>query len=139
MRATTTRVRALETALALAGCAALLGCAPLGLYRPGTEDQPEVLTVDLTDTSIEVSPSVVAQGKVGLEIVNDGQLEHSVQVVGPGTDETSDELFTHGEHRRLWLKLKPGTFRIFCPDGDHAARGMSTHLTVTEEARWFRH
>ena len=118
--------------------AALAGCATLGIYRPGSEDEPEVVTVDLTDASIVASPGLVAQGKVRLELVNDGQLEHGVHVVGPGTDEASDEFLVPGQHRRLWLKLKPGTFRIFCPDGDHAARGMSTHLTVTEDARWFR-
>ena len=122
---------------ALAG-GAFGGCATLGVYPPGTEDAPEVLIVVLTDTSIDVAPSLVARGKVGLEIINNGQLEHALHITGPGTDEQSDEFLTSGEHRRLWLKLAPGTFRIFCPDGDHAARGMSARLTVTEDARWFR-
>jgi hypothetical protein len=124
-------------ALALAA-AVLGGCVTLGLQRPGTEDAPEVLTVVLTDASIDVWPSLVARGKVGLEVINDGQLEHGFHIVGPGTDEQSDEFLTSGEHRRVWLKLGPGTFRIFCPDGDHAARGMSARLVVTDDARWFR-
>ena len=123
---------------AFAFAAVLGGCATLGLQQPGTADAPEVLTVVLTDTSIDVWPSLVARGKVGLEIINGGQLEHGVHVIGPGTDEQSDEFLTTGEHRRLWLKLGPGTFRIFCPDGDHAARGMSARLVVTEDGRWFR-
>jgi hypothetical protein len=119
------------------GCA-VAGCATLGIYRPGTDDDPEVVNVTLTDTSIDVSPALVARGKVGLEIVNEGQLEHGFQIVGPGTDEQSDEFLTTGQHRRVWLKLAPGGFRVFCPDGDHAQRGMTARLTVTEDARWFR-
>jgi hypothetical protein len=117
---------------------ALGGCAVLGLYRPGTEDAPEIVTVTLKDTSIDVSPALVARGRIGLEVVNDGQLEHGLQIVGPGTDEQSDDFLTTGEHRRIWIKFAPGTFRLFCPDGDHAKRGMMAHLTVTEDARWFR-
>src|SRR5262249_40668767 len=99
-------------------------CSVLGIYRPGTDDAPEVVTITLTDTSIDVAPPLVGSGKVGLEIINEGQLEHGFQIVGPGTDEQSNEFLTTGEHRRLSFKLAPGTFRVFCPDGDHAQRGM---------------
>jgi hypothetical protein len=116
----------------------LAGCAPLGLFRPGTDDAPEIITVTLTDTSIDVWPALVGRGRVGLEIVNEGQLEHGLEIVGPGTDESSEDFLTTGQHRRLWLKLGTGTFRLFCPDGDHAARGMTARLTVTADARWFR-
>jgi hypothetical protein len=117
---------------------ALGGCATLGIYRPGTDEAPEVVTVTLTDSSMDVAPPLVGTGKVGLEIVNGGQLEHGFQIVGPGTDEQSGEFLTTGEHRRLSLKLAPGAFRLFCPDDDHAKRGVSARLTVTEDARWFR-
>jgi hypothetical protein len=124
-------------ALALA-VAAASGCASLGLQRPGSADAPEVLDVVLTDRSIDVWPRLVARGKVGLEIVNHGQLEHGFRIVGPGTDEQSDEFLTPGEHRRVWLKLGVGTFRIFCPDGNHADLGMWSRLVVIEDVSWFR-
>jgi hypothetical protein len=117
---------------------AFAACSTLGVFRPGTDDEPEVVSVTLTDDSIDVTPSLVGRGKVGLDIRNDGQLEHAYQVVGPGTDETSDEFLTTGQRRRVWLKLAPGTFRIFCPDGDHAKRGMSAGLVVTDRVGWFR-
>jgi hypothetical protein len=135
---TRARGRALALAVVLGLAAGLAGCAPLGVFRPGTEDVPEVITVTLTDTSVDVWPGLVARGKVGLEFVNDGELEHSFQILGPGTDESSDEFLTPGQRRRVWVKLAPGTFRIFCPDGDHAKRGMTARLTVTDDARWFR-
>ena len=114
------------------------GCASLGLHTPGNADAPEMIEVVLTDSSIDVWPRLVARGKVELEIVNDGQLEHGLRIVGPGTDERSDEFLTPGEHRRLSLKLGPGTFRIFCPDGDHAERGMWARLVVADDVGWFR-
>jgi hypothetical protein len=114
------------------------GCSTLGVFRPGTEDAPEVVSVTLVEDSIDVTPSLVGRGKVGLEVKNDGQLEHAFEVVGPGTDEASDEFLTPGQHRRVWLKLEPGTFRIFCPDGDHAKRGMSSRFVVTDRVGWFR-
>lgn len=123
----------------LAFCAVVLaGCAPLGVVQPGTPQAPEVLKVSLTDGSIVVRPRMVARGKVGLEVVNDGALEHGFHVVGPGVDEQSDEFLSPGQTRMMWLELAPGTFRVFCPDGDHAERGMSAHLIVTDRASWFR-
>jgi hypothetical protein len=113
-------------------------CAPLGLYARGTEDEPELVSVTLTDSAIVVTPGLVGRGKVVLEIRNDGQLEHAFHIAGPGTDEQSDEFLTTGQHRRMPIKLEPGTFRISCPDGDHAARGMSARLAVTDRVGWFR-
>jgi uncharacterized cupredoxin-like copper-binding protein len=130
---------AARTRLALAlGAAGASGCASVGLHRPGNEDAPEVVDVVLTDRSIDVSPSLVARGKIGLEIVNEGQLEHGFRIVGPGTDEQSDEFLTPGGHRRLWVKLGPGTFRLSCPDGNHAELGMWSRLVVTDDVSWFR-
>jgi Sulfocyanin (SoxE) domain len=114
------------------------GCAQLGLYRPGTADAPEVLDAVLTDTSIQLWPRQVARGKVNLEIVNQGLLEHGIRLVGPGVDEQSSELLGPGEHRRVSFKLGPGTYRLFCPDGNHAELGMWAQLVVGESPTWFR-
>jgi hypothetical protein len=122
----------------VAVAAAACGCASLGLRRPGTADDPELVDVVVTDTSLEVEPGLVGRGKIGLELVNNGQLQHAVRVVGPGVDERSDELLTPGARGRLWLKLGPGTYRIFCPDGDHADRGLSSSLVVGDDVNMFR-
>jgi hypothetical protein len=118
--------------------ALVAGCAPLGLHPPGTPNDPEIVEVVLTDTSVVPRPRLVARGKVGLELVNRGHLEQGFRVVGPGVDEQSDEFLGPDEHRRLWLKLAPGTYRLFCPDGNHAALGMSAELVVTDTVGWFR-
>jgi hypothetical protein len=121
-------------ALALAAA----GCAQLGLHRPADENTPETVRVELRDTRIDVSPHMVARGKVILEIENDGELEHGLRVVGPGVDEQSDEFLVPGQHRRVTMKLGEGTFRIFCPDGNHADLGMWSQIVVTDSSSWFR-
>jgi hypothetical protein len=123
-------------ALAVAALA-VAGCAALGLYRPVPGD-PDVVEVRLTDSSLHLGPRLVSAGKIGLELVNDGELEHGVRVVGPDVDETSEGFLFPGQRRRMWLKLGPGTYRVFCPDGDHAARGISAQLTVTGDVGSFR-
>jgi hypothetical protein len=121
------------------GLALTLGaCAPLGLYRPGDANTPEVLNVVLREGRVDVFPGLVARGKVELDIVNEGTLEHGIHVVGPGVDEQSDELIVPGQHSRLILKLTPGTYVLTCPDGDHAARGMRTTLSVIDSTGSFR-
>ena len=113
-------------------------CAPLGLYRPGDVDNPEEVDVVLYDASIALRPTLVARGKVGLEILNQGELEHGVRIVGPGIDEQSDEFLVPGQRLRMTVKLGPGTYVVSCPDGNHAALGMRAELVVVERTSWFR-
>ena len=136
-RVPSTRRRAAFAGAALVACLAG-ACAPLGLYRPGDADAPEVVNVVLHDTSIDLSPVLVARGKVGFEVVNEGLLGHRIHVVGPGVDEEMDELLDPGAHRRLTVKLETGTVSVSCPDGNHADRGMRASLTVTDSVNTFR-
>jgi hypothetical protein len=133
-RATTTTTGGVSPRL---GVAALLvvasACASLGLTQRGP-DEPEVVRVVLTDKSLEISPRTIEAGKVAFDIEDGAELQHSVRIEGPGTDEQSDDLLYAGQRQRLWLKLEPGTFHLYCPDGDHAARGISAHLVVTPRA-----
>ena len=137
-RSTTLSAPLAVAALALAFAAPGVACATLGLHRPGDDDRPEVLAVDLDDGSIALTPTQVARGKVELELTNRGKLEHALRIVGPGVDEQTAEFLGPGEHRRQPMRLGPGTYRVFCPDGDHAEHGMWARLVVTENASWFR-
>jgi hypothetical protein len=114
------------------------GCAPLGLYRPGDARNPEVIDVVLHESHLEIWPALVAVGRVGIELTNHGHLEHGVRIVGPGVDEQTDEFLGPEQHRRIWLRLGPGSYRIFCPDGDHATQGMWGRLEVGASPSWFR-
>jgi hypothetical protein len=107
-------------------------CAPLGLHAPGTDAEPETLTVTFEDSAVTLTPAQVARGKVVLDVENKGSLEHSVRVDGPGLGDRDAEFVSPGHHRRIPLRLEPGTYRVSCPDGDHAERGLSAKLVVTD-------
>jgi hypothetical protein len=117
-------------AVAVAGAA----CGHLGGQRPADGDAPDVVQVRLYDRRIEVSPHMVARGKVVFEIVN----EDGVRVVGPGTDDQSDEFLVPGQRRSVPMKLGEGTFRIFCPDGNHADLGVWAQFEVVDSPGQFR-
>lgn len=113
-------------------------CATVGMHKPGSDLEPEVVDVELRDARLDLSPRQVGPGKVGLEVFNQGEIDHALRVTGPGIDEPVDTDVSPGQHRRIWVKLKPGTYRVFCPDGDHADKGVAADLSVTEDAGWHR-
>lgn len=122
---------------ALVAVVSMASCATMARRDPGPDEATEVLAIELVDDGLTLAPPQVARGKVTLDLTNRGQLEHAVRVVGPGVDEQVVQFLSSGEHRRQSLRLEPGTYRVFCPDGDHAARGLSAQLVVTETATAF--
>ncbi len=107
-------------------------CATMGRHASSPDEASEVLAIDLVDDGLTLDPPQVGRGRVTLDLTNRGRLEHAVRVVGPDVDEKVAEFLGPGEHRRQSLRLGPGTYRVFCPDGDHAEHGLSAQLVVTE-------
>ncbi|MDB4980038.1 MAG: hypothetical protein JWM82_790 [Myxococcales bacterium] len=112
-------------------------CATMVQRGPSPDEATEVLAIELVDDGLTLEPPQVGRGKVTLDLTNRGRLEHAVRVVGPDVDEKVAEFLGPGEHRRQSLRLGPGTYRVFCPDGDHAEHGLSAQLVVTETATSF--
>lgn len=127
-------------ALALGLSLLLGGCAALGFGPRRAPGEPEVVDVEVRDARIDVSPRKVeaGPGKVVLLLVNNGELEHDVRIEGPGMDEPSDTALAPGQHRRAELRVRGGTYRIYCPDADHAARGVDAKLVVDAASRFDR-
>jgi hypothetical protein len=115
----------------------MTACATMARRDPGPDEATEVLSIDLVDDALTLAPPQVGRGKVTLDLTNRGRLEHAVRVVGPGVDEKVAEFLGPGEHRLQSLRLEPGTYRVFCPDGDHAEHGLAAQLVVTETATSF--
>jgi hypothetical protein len=121
----------------LAGAAS--GCIPgYGLYPPPSPGAPETVTVKVREFSIDAWPAIVRKGRVVFEVTNLGVLEHAVALVGPGLSEPLTEEVGPGEHQTVSAVLALGRYRLFCPDSDHARRGMSADLVVEETTSWFR-
>lgn len=123
--------------IALAGL--LGGCAALGLGPKTAPGDPEIVEVEVRDAHLDLSPRAVASGigKIGLEIANNGELEHDLRVEGPGLDEPVDTSIAPGQHRRVYLRVRAGTYRLYCPDADHAAQGIDGKLIVRDEPSSF--
>jgi uncharacterized cupredoxin-like copper-binding protein len=64
--------------------------------------------------------------------LNNGTIEHNLEVEGQGIEEAFDSNLQPGETRTLEVDLQPGTYEVYCPVADHADQGMRVELTVTE-------
>src|SRR4029079_10544833 len=81
-------------------------------------------TKKFTETAYEATA-----GQVEVDFTNDSQLPHAVEIEGNGVEETT-ETVTGQAAPPLTVDLKPGTYEIYCPVGDHRAAGMEATLTV---------
>jgi hypothetical protein len=73
----------------------------------------------------------IPAGPARIELVNFGQDEHNLRLrrVG-GTAVYQLPKVLPGERRILFVRLKPGLYRLSCTVADHAARGMRAELRV---------
>ena len=69
-----------------------------------------------------------AAGSVTINLVNDSDVPHAVEVEGNGVEEES-ETITAGE-TELTVDLEAGEYVFYCPVGQHRQNGMEGTLTV---------
>ena len=126
----------LLTALALlvaAGCGGDNGddaAAPgTETTAPETEGEGQTIQVSAREFAFDPPDLTAEPGELTLELTNDGEFPHAIEVEGGGVEESSDEVAA-GESTSLTVSLEEGTYRIYCPVGDHEARGMVGTLTV---------
>jgi uncharacterized cupredoxin-like copper-binding protein len=93
--------------------------------------EPAAAFVDvrLRDGSIEMDGEIPA-GLVTFEVTNAGSVAHGFAI--EGVVEGTNGPLEAGESATVTLTLEPGTYRAYCPVGDHAAQGMEFEFTVTE-------
>lgn len=90
-----------------------------------------VVQVYLDDFKVEM-PNSLPAGPTTFEITNRSQTEHSFEIEGQGLERALESNLPGGTTMQLQADLQPGTYRIYCPVGNHASKGMSMELTVTE-------
>jgi hypothetical protein len=73
----------------------------------------------------------VRQGRTLIELVNYGEDEHDLMLrrVG-GTHTWRLRKLLPASRATLSVRLRPGTYRLWCSVGDHAGRGMRATLRV---------
>jgi plastocyanin len=67
-------------------------------------------------------------GSVTINLVNESDVPHAVEVEGNGVEEES-ETITAGE-TELTVDLEAGEYTFYCPVGQHRQNGMEGTLTV---------
>jgi hypothetical protein len=114
------------------------GCVGYGLYPPPPPGQPEIVDVKLLEFSIDAWPRLFRKGLTVFEVTNGGALEHTLVLIGGKVQETLAEDLGAGERTKASVELPAGTYRLLCPDSNHAKLGMTADLDVEDAAAWFR-
>ncbi len=89
------------------------------------------LRVSLAEYRLPARARVRRSGFVAFEATNDGQLPHALAVVGPA-GEARTQTLRPGERTVVTVRLPPGTYKWYCPIGDHELRGMVGRVRVAE-------
>jgi len=94
--------------------------------------QGVAVPVTLSEFKVELGRDTVPAGSVTFRLSNKGQMTHGFYVLGPGVDQGAREV-PAGQTGSLTVKLKPGTYEVYCPlaDNSHKMAGMDRKLVVT--------
>jgi plastocyanin len=121
---------ALLTVVAVAACTAEdESTTTEGTPAPGDVE----VEVTLDEFTIDL-PESISAGTVSFEIANEGDMEHSFAIEGPGVEEGAELDAPLGATATdtFAVELQPGTYTVWCPIGDHRERGMEATIEVTE-------
>jgi uncharacterized cupredoxin-like copper-binding protein len=89
--------------------------------------------VSISETEFKLDPSsaqVDQAGTVTFRVMNEGTIDHALEVDGQGVEEET-ETIKPGESAELTVDLsKDGSYEIYCPIDGHRDSGMEGTLTV---------
>jgi uncharacterized cupredoxin-like copper-binding protein len=88
-------------------------------------------TIDISETEFALDPSdpTTAAGPVTINVSNDGETVHDLEVEGNGVEEVTPSIEAGGS-AQLSVDLEPGEYKIYCTIPGHADQGMEGTLTV---------
>jgi uncharacterized cupredoxin-like copper-binding protein len=115
----------------------LLGLAIAAGSEPAqgdTQGDKTAGTVDvrLSEYAIEM-PQTLPPGPTSFLLHNLGHKTHSFKLEGPGITDMSPTLVRPGETGTVQVKLQAGEYKVYCPIGNHSAKGMTTTLVVSQK------
>ncbi len=124
--------------LAAGGCGEERGRATRTVPEPvGTVPRTDpravaIASVALVDYALRADMTRVRRaGVIAFEATNDGLVRHALAVDAPAGQVRTRPL-RPGERATLSIRLPPGTYKWYCPIGDHEQRGMAGRLRVAE-------
>ena len=106
-----------------------------GAKDAGEETQatgPVAETVEIKETDFKLTPAdptVKRSGVIEFKVVNDGKVDHALEIEGPKAEAETDTI-KPGASATLKADLPPGTYTMYCPIGNHREQGMAGKVTV---------
>lgn len=90
-------------------------------------------TVSATETEfhIALSSKSMKAGTYTFKVKNAGTITHALTVDGPGVSDKSTGDLSPGDTAMLTVTLKPGSYDVFCPIGNHKMEGMDETVKVS--------
>jgi plastocyanin len=91
----------------------------------------ETVKVSATDFKFDPSDPTVAPGEVTFDVTNDGKTLHNLEVEGPSGEAELPEDLQPGDSGSFAVDLsESGTYKFYCPVGNHEELGMVGEVTV---------
>lgn len=118
----------------------IVGCSPGDGGQEEVESEVEEVvegpidTIEVNETEFSLDPADITLDQPGTYVfraVNSGGVVHALEIEGEGIEEETENV-QPGESTKLEVNLDPGTYKLYCPVGDHEERGMVGTVTVEE-------
>jgi uncharacterized cupredoxin-like copper-binding protein len=100
--------------------------------QTATQPSGGAQSVDLSASEFKFTPANVnvRAGQVTFNLRNTGGAPHALEIEGQGIEEET-RVIQGGQSATLRVNLKPGTYEMYCPVGNHRQQGMEGELTVS--------
>jgi uncharacterized cupredoxin-like copper-binding protein len=107
---------------------ALVGAAAAGVVAHSTASS-KTIRVSEREYHITLSTTKPAAGKTTFVVKNTGKTSHALEIKGAGVSKRTP-LIKPGKSATLTVRLKAGSYALWCPVPGHAALGMKAALKV---------
>lgn len=106
---------------------------PRGADFEPIASERDVATTEVTLIEYRIEmPEELPAGRNRFIVTNAGEERHNFEIEGEGIEVKFPEELMPRQTREMTVDLRPGNYKVYCPVGDHAARGMQTELRVTQ-------
>ncbi|MDP4510117.1 cupredoxin domain-containing protein [Nonomuraea turcica] len=139
LRITNRRRLALATGAAAVTLLAFSGCGggssapeapPARQATTSPAEQGRMINVTVNEFSFLIAKQDLAAGTYTFMIDNVGSAPHAMALKGPGVGTQQSDVVDGGKKTEWTVALRPGTYEVWCPVGNHRTQGMETTLTV---------
>jgi uncharacterized cupredoxin-like copper-binding protein len=93
---------------------------------------PVSQTLKMSEVDFKLKPAryeVDKAGTIEFEVSNDGKTVHALEVEGGGLEVETEEI-QPGDSATLKVDVEPGSYKLYCPVGNHEDLGMVGELNV---------